>query len=157
MFGWQDGALCILILAIILGLLGTALALAGHVVFALSKRLYYFHSSGEAHVVAAFVTALATLIFHVTAMVHLQTDGPVYFGAGYAITWFACCLHLICALLLSLDEVLHRLAIRSTQDPCIRACMHCLIRCYGRVQAKHRAIQTSQALRRKRKLESQIR
>ncbi|THD24562.1 putative transcript [Fasciola hepatica] len=50
--GWQDGALCILILAILLGILGTALALAGHVVFALSKRLYYFHSSGEAHVIA---------------------------------------------------------------------------------------------------------
>lgn len=50
--GWQDGAFFILVLAILLGFLGLSLSVAGHLVYALPKRLYYFHSGGEAHVVA---------------------------------------------------------------------------------------------------------
>ncbi|CAL8106110.1 unnamed protein product [Calicophoron daubneyi] len=50
--GWQDGVLCMLLFGIILGSLAIGLLLAGHVVYKLEKRLYYFHSSGETHVVS---------------------------------------------------------------------------------------------------------
>ncbi|KAF6774658.1 hypothetical protein AHF37_05836 [Paragonimus kellicotti] len=136
--GWQDGALCILLFAILLGLLGISLALAGHVVYALPKRLYYFHSGGEAHVVAAFVTALSILIYHVTVVVHHQNHaGPTTFGAAYGFTWFGCFLHLLAALLLFLDELLHRLATQLTRVKCVQVCLNCLLRFYTRVQERH--------------------
>ncbi|KAF7261953.1 hypothetical protein EG68_00835 [Paragonimus skrjabini miyazakii] len=135
--GWQDGALCILLFAILLGLLGISLALAGHVVYALSKRLYYFHSGGEAHVVAAFVTALSVLIYHVTVVVHQQNhSGPITFGAAYGFTWFGCFLHLLAALLLFLDELLHRLATQLTRVKCVQVCLNCLIGFYTRVHER---------------------
>lgn len=45
--GWQGGTTCILLVAILVGLLGTGLAILGHSGSDLVKRLYYFHSSGE--------------------------------------------------------------------------------------------------------------
>ncbi|KAG5442287.1 hypothetical protein CSKR_104863 [Clonorchis sinensis] len=133
--GWQDGVLCMLLLAMMLGFLGISLAVAGHLVGTLARRLYYFHSGGESHVVAAFVTALSIMVYHVTMAVHHQhISGPVTFGAAYGVTWFACILHLLSALLLFIDELLHRLAIISAKVKCVRLCLNCLIRFYARIQ-----------------------
>ncbi|KAK4473277.1 hypothetical protein MN116_004446 [Schistosoma mekongi] len=116
--GWQDGAFFILVLAILLGFLGLSLSVAGHLVYALPKRLYYFHSGGEAHVVAAFVTALSVLIYHITIKLHLRTEGPVNFGEAYGITWCACFLHILAAILLLLDEIINELVNLANRVHC---------------------------------------
>ncbi|TGZ71168.1 hypothetical protein CRM22_002797 [Opisthorchis felineus] len=83
----------------------------------------------------AFVTALSIMVYHVTMAVHHQhVSGPVNFGAAYGVTWFACILHLLSALLLFIDELLHRLAIISAKVKCVRLCLNCLIRFYARIQ-----------------------
>ncbi|CAH8431653.1 unnamed protein product [Heterobilharzia americana] len=138
--GWQDGAFFILILAILLSFLGLSLSVAGHLVYALPKRLYYFHSAGEAHVVAAFVTALSMLIYHITIRLHLRTDGPVNFGEAYGISWFACFLHLLAAILLLLDEIINELVNLATRVHCVRTCLKCIIHTYSRTVQKRRQL-----------------
>ncbi|CAH8825324.1 unnamed protein product [Trichobilharzia szidati] len=140
--GWQDGAFFILILAILLSFLGLSLSVAGHLVYALPKRLYYFHSGGEAHVVAAFVTALSVLIYHITIRLHLRTEGPVNFGEAYGISWFACFLHLLAAILLLLDEIINELVNLATRVHCIRSCLKCIIQTYSKTIQKKRQLLT---------------
>ncbi|CAH8429808.1 unnamed protein product [Schistosoma turkestanicum] len=140
--GWQDGAFFILVLAILLGFLGLSLSVAGHLVYALPKRLYYFHSGGEAHVVAAFVTALSVLIYHITVKVHLRIEGPVSFGEAYGITWFACFLHLLAAILLLLDELINELVNLASRVHCVRICLKCIIHTYSRTIQKKRQLFT---------------
>ncbi|CAI2722771.1 unnamed protein product [Schistosoma spindalis] len=140
--GWQDGAFFILVLAILLGFLGLSLSVAGHLVYALPKRLYYFHSGGEAHVVAAFVTALSVLIYHITIKLHLRTEGPVYFGEAYGISWFACFLHILAAILLLLDEIINELVNLARRVHCVRTCLKCIIHTYSRTVQKKRQLFT---------------
>ncbi|KAH8855772.1 hypothetical protein KSF78_0002150 [Schistosoma japonicum] len=140
--GWQDGAFFILVLAILLGFLGLSLSVAGHLVYALPKRLYYFHSGGEAHVVAAFVTALSVLVYHITIKLHLRTEGPVSFGEAYGITWFACFLHILAAILLLLDEIINELVNLANRVHCVRTCLKCIIHTYSRTVHKKRQLFT---------------
>ncbi|KAH9593984.1 hypothetical protein MS3_00010061 [Schistosoma haematobium] len=140
--GWQDGAFFILVLAILLGFLGLSLSVAGHLVYALPKRLYYFHSGGEAHVVAAFVTALSVLIYHITIKLHLRTEGPVNFGEAYGISWFACFLHIMAAILLLLDEIINELVNLARRVHCVRTCLKCIIHTYSKTVQKKRQLFT---------------
>ncbi|VDO55195.1 unnamed protein product [Schistosoma margrebowiei] len=140
--GWQDGAFFILVLAILLGFLGLSLSVAGHLVYALPKRLYYFHSGGEAHVVAAFVTALSVLIYHITIKLHLRTEGPVNFGEAYGISWFACFLHILAAILLLLDEIINELVNLARRVHCVRTCLKCIIHTYSKTVQKKRQLFT---------------
>lgn len=119
--GWQDGALCILLFAVLLGLLGTSLSIAGHFVFVMSKRLYYFHSSGETHVVAAMTTALSAGVYYLTSVFHLHTTGTVSFGHAFYISWVGCALHLLVAFLLFIDEIVHRMATSSINAKLVRS------------------------------------
>ncbi|KAL5105199.1 hypothetical protein TcWFU_005276 [Taenia crassiceps] len=69
--GWQGGTTCILLVAILVGLLGTGLAILGHSGSDLVKRLYYFHSSGEIFFLAGFTTFLTFGIYRSYANFHL--------------------------------------------------------------------------------------
>ncbi|CDS38148.1 conserved hypothetical protein [Echinococcus multilocularis] len=69
--GWQGGATCILLVAILVGLLGTGLAILGHSGSNLVKRLYYFHSSGEIFFLAGFTTFLTFGIYRSYANLYL--------------------------------------------------------------------------------------
>ncbi|EUB58622.1 hypothetical protein EGR_06505 [Echinococcus granulosus] len=69
--GWQGGATCILLVAILVGLLGAGLAILGHSGSNLVKRLYYFHSSGEIFFLAGFTTFLTFGIYRSYANLYL--------------------------------------------------------------------------------------
>ncbi|KAM7538756.1 hypothetical protein Aperf_G00000057618 [Anoplocephala perfoliata] len=69
--GWQGAATCLLLVSILIGLLGTGLAIFGHSGSDLVKRLYYFHSSGEIFFLAGFSTFLTFGVYRSYASLNL--------------------------------------------------------------------------------------
>nr|VZI17444.1 unnamed protein product [Spirometra erinaceieuropaei] len=121
--GWQGGAVCILLAAIGLGLLGIGLSVVGYSGSDLLKRLYYFHSGGEIFFLAGFTTFLSLGIYRSYAQSNLVNaatgDVELTFGAADTVGWVAGVLYFITAFCLLMDEFIHEMAKMSTRWPCL--------------------------------------
>ncbi|BHF80514.1 hypothetical protein SprV_0702364200 [Sparganum proliferum] len=120
---WQGGAVCILLAAIGLGLLGIGLSIVGYTGSDLLKRLYYFHSGGEIFFLAGFTTFLSLGIYRSYAQSNLVNaatgDVELTFGAADTVGWVAGVLYFITAFCLLMDEFIHEMAKMSTRWPCL--------------------------------------
>uniref|UniRef100_A0A5K3FE18 Ion_trans_2 domain-containing protein n=1 Tax=Mesocestoides corti TaxID=53468 RepID=A0A5K3FE18_MESCO len=162
--GWQGGATCILVVAIMISFLGTGLAIFGHSGSDLVKRLYYFHSSGEIFFLAGFTTFLSFGIYRSYASMNLlnlrQTNPPsaftttsdqsplaslpqpIRFGAADYTGWTAGVVFFAAAFALLIDEFIHELAkLGQSRWPCLARCLRC---CAIRVTTFNRRLRTAQ-------------